>query len=297
MYPKLNSLLTLYARKGAFKSLRQSAFRKFCRHNKGQTMLIDCVDQFRMEVVIGDSVDNKIAVYREYEPSTGYIIRHLAPLSSAFVDVGCNIGYFSCLYGTYKNSSLIVSIDPNPEMTKRTVINLEKNGLNAGITVNCGIGEKPGKIDLHIPSYRHSLASLAYVPNRGGETRSIEVPVITLDQIAYEHSIQNAILKIDTEGFESRVMQGLTPKYLNSFSYIVCEMSAPHLKSAGQSIEQMLSMPIMKNMRCFLISDEHTPKLFEVSSEEITSRPTFNENVLFIPEHTKMPQPLTHLLN
>ena len=126
-----------------------------------------------MNTVIGDSVDNKIAVYGVFEKGTTHVVESLAPECSSFLDVGCNIGYFSCLFGTKSPGKRLLAIDPNPVMIERAKENLNLNKVFNYEVLNCGIGERKGRLKLNVPRFRHSLSSFAYAPSRGGPSKAM----------------------------------------------------------------------------------------------------------------------------
>ena len=64
----LQKILLAYARLNISIPGKKSAYRKFCRRRKGNKYRIRTKHGFVFEGVIGDSVDSKIFVYREFEP-------------------------------------------------------------------------------------------------------------------------------------------------------------------------------------------------------------------------------------
>lgn len=75
----------------------KSFFRKFVRRNRGSDYRIDTRRGFRFTGVIGDSVDNRIAIDHDYESALSDFIASQAAGIQAFLDIGCNVGWFSCL--------------------------------------------------------------------------------------------------------------------------------------------------------------------------------------------------------
>ena len=151
-----------------------------------------------MDVIIGDSVDNQIGVFGLFEEATTKVISNRAGKSSSFVDIGCNIGYYTCLFAHENPTKPLVAIDPNPLMSSRTQANLDLNQAENATVLDRGIGGEAGSLELHVPENRHSLASFAYVPERGGESRSVTAQVTTLSQVLDEHPLKDIFITIDT---------------------------------------------------------------------------------------------------
>lgn len=272
--------LLYYARKGPVKNFRKSAFRKFCRKTTGRKMTVPCAGGFKMNAVIGDSVDNQIAVHRIYEPGVTRVVEILTPVCGSFVDIGCNIGYFSCLFGTKNPGKCLLCIDPNPRMTERTADNLRLNGISGFTVLTCGIGDKPGVLQLNIPAGRHSLSSFAYVPRKGGPTTTVEAEMRTLSDVLISNEITDGFVKIDTEGFEYQVFRGLSDAAAERVRFILFELSAANLRRAGHPSEKLFSLSAIKAFDVYLIQEDgfiaKTTSLTEVT------HPDINTNVLLV---------------
>jgi FkbM family methyltransferase len=276
-------LLLFYARKGLFGWLRKSAFRKFCRRNKGKSFIAQTQSGFLMTTSIGDSVDNFIYVYGLYEPETTHVISTLAPECDCLIDVGCNIGYYSCLYCNTNAHGRLFAIDPNPEMIRRTEQNLKQNNFKNYRLLNCGMAAHSGKLYLNIPRFRHSLSSFAYVPKRssGGPVDSVEIEVRPIKEIIAEHHVENALVKVDTEGFEYHVFSGLSSEAVERIVYIVFELSTVNLQQAGISPSSFFTLPWMERFSFFRI-DEQGMIIKENDTHAFINNQNVNTNALLV---------------
>ncbi|MHC4581177.1 MAG: hypothetical protein ACYS14_06950, partial [Planctomycetota bacterium] len=81
--------MLLYARNGLFASLKKSAYRKFCRRNRGREFIVETGAGFKIKTTIGDNVDNEIYVYGTFEPGVSDVVKRLSRTCNTFVDVGC----------------------------------------------------------------------------------------------------------------------------------------------------------------------------------------------------------------
>jgi len=225
-----DDLLIYCARKGCPELLRKSAFRKYCRRNRGAVAHVLTKEGFVIKTVIGDSVDNVICVYGVYEEPTTRVIKALAKKCDSFIDVGCNIGYYSCLFGMQHPAARLFGIDLNPEMINRTRENLKLNNLENVTLLAIGAGASKCKMTLNIPEDRHSLSSLAYVPQRSNKVniRTLQVDIEPLGNIIAQHEISKALLKIDAEGFEYQVFSGLSEQSIQSIQFIILSFLYEH---------------------------------------------------------------------
>lgn len=258
----ISTLLRWYARKGPLRAFRESAYRKFCRRHVGASLTADLEGGLRMHTVIGDSVDDQIYVKGVYEAQVTAIVRRLAPGLGVFVDVGCNIGYLSCVAGHANPEAHIVAIDPNPKMIERTRANLALNGIKRGTLLNVGIGASARTMTLYVPRDRHSLSSLAYQPDRGVKSGidALDVQVTRLfDAVPAElRSGRRLVLKVDAEGFEHEVFSGITTAESAALDFVIFELSARNLARAGVEPRRMFEIPWFTAFTAYICTDAGT---------------------------------------
>ncbi|MHC4565336.1 MAG: FkbM family methyltransferase [Planctomycetota bacterium] len=253
-----SDVLLFYARHGLFKPIRKSAFRKFRRRNAGRESVIVTKPGFKMKTIIGDVVDNMIYLNGVWEQGTSEIIRKLSKSCKAFVDVGCNIGYYSCLYSWFNPGGKVYAIDPNPEMIRRTRDNLELNSCRKYKLLNFGVSNTSEKLALNIARHKHSGSSLAYNPSRHSPDKvsQIEVQVKPLEEILSVELLECALLKVDTEGFEYNVFSGLDPDHGPIFDYIVFEYSSEALERAGVQPARLMKLKLFSHYLLYIINED-----------------------------------------
>jgi FkbM family methyltransferase len=212
---------------------KQSAFRKCRRFHRGLTIIINTLDHFEFKIVIGDSVDTHLFVYGEFEPAISAIIRERASHSHSFIDIGCNIGYYSCLFGKYcPQNSTILAMDANPEMVQRCQENIVLNRLNAKV-LSLGVADKPGKLRFNLDRRRPSKASFGKSEKSGNMT-AMEVDVAPLSDIMHQEKMSRVdLIKIDIEGFEPALFNGLRAEDAVQIGCLVFEYEHDHMKRCG----------------------------------------------------------------
>lgn len=203
---------------------------------------------FLIQCRIGDPLDNIIYFEGEFETELRISLARLAPTLKTVVDVGCNIGYVSCLLAWLtKGRARVVSLDPNPEMSSRCETNLKLNGFPAEV-FTCAAGRVEEIRAFHVPKHRPSFASFGQLSH---DCQEIQVPVKRLDQLAREKGLMHIdLLKIDVEGFEPEVLGGLGNLRVKN---IYLEFSPRNLKNCGFSPADLWSLPLWKNYRLALI--------------------------------------------
>jgi FkbM family methyltransferase len=154
------------------------------------------------------------------------------------VDVGANIGAFSLYQAIVKHAGVVIAFEPSPDVFPRLAKNVEINRLTNVRLVNAAVGETTGVL-----SFSEGRMSVnCQVSNAG----PLKVRCVTLDSEL--SNIPNIdLLKIDTEGYETHVLQG-AHETLKRTSRIALEL---HYLGEDQEIESILAPLgfVLKNRR------------------------------------------------
>lgn len=212
---------------------RGSAFRKFRRRFEGRRFKVLTRHNFRLEGVMGDIVERHTFVFGEYEPGLTRFIKALAPQAGSFLDLGCNIGYFSCLFGAHNQKGRILAIDANPRLVERCRENLRANGISASV-LNAAVGAKEDRVVFNAPRDKPSIATLGQLALPSGPQESFEVPLRKLDNILREQGFDSVdLMKADIEGYEVKVFASLPREWASRFRCIVFELHDRNLRQCG----------------------------------------------------------------
>jgi FkbM family methyltransferase len=209
-----------------------------------------------MRVVIGDNVDNNIFLNKYFESGTSEVMSQLSQMSNCLVDIGCNIGYYSCLFGKLNCGANIHSIDPNPQMIERTKENLKLSDVEDYKTYNFGVGSEEALLKFYLPQKRHSLGSFIPPEKDPSEVDVFDVQVRPLKDIVCMDEIENAVLKIDAEGFEWEVLSGISAGDSQKFDYIIFEFATENLKNSENSEKDIFAIPWFENYKMYEIMDD-----------------------------------------
>ena len=138
----------------------------------------------------------------------------LLPANSLCFDIGANVG--NRVAALRRSGFRVIALEPQP--TCYAALQASFAGDAAVTLINKAVGSRPGKATMML-SDNHIYSTLAPefidAANRSGRfgkakwNKSIEVEVVTLDQLIAEHG-QPAFIKVDVEGFELEVVRGLS---------------------------------------------------------------------------------------
>lgn len=138
-------------------------------------------------------------------------------LSGVYVDVGANIGNHTVFFLNECPSTEVISIEPEPTLYTLLDFNILQNKIDKKpyTTWACAVGDKECFISLITDT--HNMGSTSVDKN------SLEgrIPCRTLDSLVSSKDV--VLLKLDTEGYEDRVLLGATQLLKRCSPVVVCE--------------------------------------------------------------------------
>jgi len=188
----------------------------------------------RMEGYKRDAVGRGLYRRGLHEPGpTKFVLDTFANASGkSFLDVGGNIGYFSCLFGKLAGpTGNVVAIEPEPRNRLLLERNLRNNGLTNVNVLGYAVGAATAtaKMGLYKAANRgrHSLVDLEPCKE------FIEVPVRRLDDLLQDANVDSwAAMKLDAEGYEPYILEG-GYQTLSRTELLLMEYAPSYWKKAG----------------------------------------------------------------
>jgi FkbM family methyltransferase len=197
--------------------------------------------------LLSDLIHHTLYFFGVWEPElTQYLSRQLRP-GDVFIDVGANVGVHAMLAAQRVGASgRVHAIEASPTIVAMLRANAARNGLTNLTIHNVAASDRGGTLTV----FMHDASNLgrtttlrgrgdggpAYV---GEET----IPALPLPQIVpVEDLLRAKVIKIDVEGAEWEVLQGLAtmlPRLRRDVS-IVVEADRDALASHGVSVAQFL---------------------------------------------------------
>lgn len=131
------------------------------------------------------------------------------------IDVGCNIGVMSLSVLLRDPKADVVCVDPNVRAIRLLKRSLRLNGLDGRATPLCAAvsgGEAELRYDQHGSFIGHVSTSAS------------PVPTIPLDELLRRYATKPVVLKIDVEGYETRLVDTLARASLPAGSVALMEL-------------------------------------------------------------------------
>jgi len=137
-----------------------------------------------------------------YEPKETALILKLLSSSRNFVDVGANLGYYTCLAA--KRVQKVYSFEPEPRALDLLKRNVALNKFSNVTIFPEAVSDTEDTVELHLSTTENKGDHSIVWDSHG---KSVLVPVTTLDARFFPgHSLD--VLKIDVQGAEPNVLLG-----------------------------------------------------------------------------------------
>lgn len=202
----------------------------------GRPVVVRLKDGSRL-LVDGTSQTGRIAFATgSYEPRTTALIRASVRPGDTVVDVGANIGYFSIVAARAVGAAgRVLAFEPVPAVRHALMENLGLNGVGAVEVRDEALSRQSGEVSFFVgPAQDTGLGSLRALQHG----TQIRVQQRRFDDI-FDRQSRVALVKIDVEGGELGVLQGMEECLRRDRPEIVLEVTDEFLRALGASAEQL----------------------------------------------------------
>ena len=184
--------------------------------------------------------------YGFYEIATVEYMKKALKPGDIFIDAGANVGYLTAVGASLVGKEgQVHSFEPLPQIFPF----LERlKSLNPGFNIflnNCALGDKDGIARIGFFGYQHSGGSSMVIEavKANSIEKVIEARVMRLDEYIKERKLDGiALIKIDVEGYEFRVLKGLSGYFASTSKRppIICETSPTAYSFIGLNVEGLI---------------------------------------------------------
>jgi FkbM family methyltransferase len=168
-----------------------------------------------------------------------------------FIDVGAHVGYYTLLAS--KIAKEIISIEPNPFNYKLLKFNLRINKIKNAYALNIAASNYNGESGIFIPKLKGRIATDE--SKLDNNINKIKIRVVKLDGLLLKIGKNPDVIKIDVEGSEMQVLEGLQETLRKGVKCLMIEVHSEEnkaevisfLKSLGYKITQVSKFLICKH--------------------------------------------------
>lgn len=170
------------------------------------------------------------------EPLTLQRIREIVTPGSCVIDVGGHVGHHALEAARAVGmDGHVFAFDPQPYNADRIGRHAVLNGLSNIVTICAAVGDKDAFIRLPMQSVHDRSRLSLYSAGPGNENAFVEVPLRRLDTFIAANGVGPIqLLKIDVEGYEFEVLQGLGDSHKDCRNIIleILEATSPERNQA-----------------------------------------------------------------
>jgi FkbM family methyltransferase len=161
------------------------------------------------------------------------------------VDVGAHLGYYAVMFAELVGGAgRVIAVEPNPRSAELLRRSVDLNGFTARTTLFPGaLGSVDNeRLPLYVPAFEPKNALIVSCVDGLDQRRGsiVEVASATLDSLCAEAKTVDFI-KIDAEGSEERIFDGMRSTIARSQPMIVMEFNAARYRQPAAFVERLLA--------------------------------------------------------
>lgn len=208
---------------------------------------------------------------KDWESETIPVFYKTAQSAQIVLDIGANTGFYTLLACTANPNARVIAFEPVPRVYEKLMEHIRINHFDDRCEAHrMAVSNFVGTAQMHVPfGDLPTSASLNTDGFRGFSGILVEVPVTTVDAVMGDKPVDLA--KIDVEGFEPQVLEGMrmTLRRFRPALFIECLPDGPY-----REVEE-----ILKNLgyQIYLLSHNGP-----IQVEQVIPRRIYHENFLFI---------------
>lgn len=172
------------------------------------------------------------------------VAEHLAP-GNVFFDIGANVGFFTLIGGAAVGSEgQVAAFEPEPGNAAAIRRNLALNGFSNSQVFEAAVAAKNGRERLWTTAHPggHTLESAGRPED---QCSSLEVDVVAIDPLVASGRLRPPdLVKIDVEGAELAVLEGMRQTLERARPTIICELddeTPAELEKKCRRVEEFLA--------------------------------------------------------
>ena len=196
---------------------------------------MDTVNIFGNEMILDNCpVSKRLRKNGVYESTESHLMLNELRDDSVFLDIGAHIGYYSLLASTRIKSGEIYAFEPFPESYEKLVDNIHLNGIT-NITAHKAAAFN---VDTEMKLFTNELNYGDNSLYENGKGNGSIVSCLRLDNLFHDKRVD--FIKIDTQGAECEVLEGLRDTIKGNKIKMIIEFYPHGLKQMGHEAIELL---------------------------------------------------------
>ena len=197
-------------------------------------------DGNKMNLYVNDWVQKSLFVYGEYERKEIRFWQQLARKRKTIFDIGGHVGYYSLVAAKAASTDTkIYCFEPIRQTFERAKENIALNGYQNIYLQNFALSNEDGSLQINIGGDENwGMSSINAHAHTSGKTETVNKQ--TVDSFCNAHNInQIDLVKIDVEGSEFYVLQGMKQMIASSRPVVLIEILEQTLSAQGIDVKSL----------------------------------------------------------
>ncbi len=230
----------------------------------------------------------KISVYPYAKSQTDFFKKNIQK-GDVVLDLGANIGYFTCLFADLVGpTGKVFAFEPEENNFQLLKKNVAVNGYDNVILEQKAVSNKTEKIKMYIATSPKDHRIYDSLDDR----ESTDIDCVTLDDYFKNFDQDITFVKSNVQGADFGVFQGMHSilKKQNSNIVLALEFSPAMLQGFGSNPEEFIDLIFKNNFKLFDLNPYK--KIFSVTKKQLLNEYTIENKkggfVLCIPQYSKI---------
>lgn len=246
----------------------------------GHKALTTVFSRYRMYIDTRDvSIAPHLALEGTWEGSITRLVGRVLKPGMTFLDVGANFGYYSVLAGSLIGSfGRIFCFEADPRIHKMLFHTMELNGFRSFAQVeNLAVYSGEGEVELSCLEHHFGSNTLQVFTEESARAELETVTKVKVSSVSLDHyfagtDLRIDLAKIDVEGAEAEVLEGMKT-IAHRINSIIIEFSPGRIKVAG--FDPSVVLETLKNQYGFTIARiESDGNVTDIDQSAIIDCPT-----------------------
>ena len=224
---------------------------------------------------------------RYYELDTQLVLRALVKPGDTVIDIGANIGMITLLASRLVGTEgRVLSVEPNPRPRARLRHHLELNGIENVEIFDIALSDAAEEKTLKVDGSHDGIGTLADRPDFTNMTQRLTLRTAIGDDVIPPALMGDVFIKIDVEGYETKVLRSLAQTIEKYHPVILTEFEPTHLSRAGSSATELFQIMKEYGYVALGITVKRSPLRHKCRLDRIEGQRVWGTNMLWIHEST-----------
>jgi FkbM family methyltransferase len=259
---------------------------------RAETSVVAHVCGLKVRIETASSIAEEVYA-NAFERHERGVIARLVAADDIIIDVGANVGVYTCLLASLVGSGgRVVAFEPTPAMADLLEENVRENDLARRVTVRReALSDDVGRMTLHCfpPGFEvyNSLGARQTIGKVNAPLCEIEVNVVRLgdvvDSLSADGKLGQLFVKVDVEGFEQRVLLGAVDALTKKRDVaLMVELYEPASRQCGYSTLDSVATLERCGFSVFVVRAGHLEKLDKDARQDLLEGRLRVPNVFFL---------------